>query len=635
MLGSKLIATSGFLLAVLIAPTASAEDAGGTLKLSWRDEILTIRGPQLPGGEVNVWYLEAFCRPGSTRRDWKETVIPHRTQLVEAGADQSLLRLRSTLADGVIVDSQIRATHDEVDFRVVATNPGREASRAHWAQPCIRVDRFTGVTSERNSEAYLPSCFVYLDGKPARMPTRPWAREARYTPGQVWCPEGVSRDDVNPRPLSTLVPSNGLIGCVSGDGSKILATAWEPYQELFQGVIVCLHSDFRIGGLEPGESRQIRGKIYVVPVDFPALQARYERDFPEHPRRDSKAAAVPTRKLIEFGWDEPDTAFMRAHQKEMEQTPFDGCVFHVNTSTRGKPAENFTWLCWGKRRFGEEEVSAALEDLRSMRWTRFKSNFLRFNVTPGDLDWFDDHEAVMANARLAARLAREGHCRGILLDTEQYEKGLFNYGKQRELAGKSWDEYAAQVRRRGHEFMTALQEGYPDLTLMVTFGPSLVWKQGEGGKVPIAERDYGLLVPFFDGLVAAARGGTKIVDGYEISYGYREPEQFNRGREVMTRNAVELMQDAKSYRRVVSPAFGLWMDYDWRKRGWKTDDPEANHFSPSRLQSALRAALERTDEFVWIYTETPRWWTASGMSSQLPEPYVKAVRNAREGFCVP
>ena len=28
-----------------------------------------------------------------------------------------------------------------------------------------------------------------------------------------------------------------------------LATAWEPYQELFQGVIVCMHSDFRIGGL--------------------------------------------------------------------------------------------------------------------------------------------------------------------------------------------------------------------------------------------------------------------------------------------------------------------------------------------------------------------------------------------------
>jgi len=30
---------------------------------------------------------------------------------------------------------------------------------------------------------------------------------------------------------------------------------------------------------------------------------------------------APAARLIEFGWDEPDTAFMRAHLREMEQTP--------------------------------------------------------------------------------------------------------------------------------------------------------------------------------------------------------------------------------------------------------------------------------------------------------------------------
>ena len=62
----------------------------------------------------------------------------------------------------------------------------------------------------------------------------------------------------------------------------MLATAWEPYQELFQGVGVCVHSDFRIGGLKPGETKKIRGKLYVVPADADALLRRYERDFPEH-----------------------------------------------------------------------------------------------------------------------------------------------------------------------------------------------------------------------------------------------------------------------------------------------------------------------------------------------------------------
>jgi hypothetical protein len=62
----------------------------------------------------------------------------------------------------------------------------------------------------------------------------------------------------------------------------LFATAFEPYQELFQGVIVCLHSDFRIGGLKAGETKHVRGKIYIVPNDVPALLARYARDFPEH-----------------------------------------------------------------------------------------------------------------------------------------------------------------------------------------------------------------------------------------------------------------------------------------------------------------------------------------------------------------
>jgi hypothetical protein len=263
------------------ASQARTEDALG-LTVSWSEEMLTIRGPRLPGGPVKVWYLEAFCRPGSTDRDWHETVIPHQTQLVEASPDGRRLHLRSTLDDGVIVNSEILAHRDEVEFHVVAMNPTDKPSQAHWAQPCIRVDTFAGVEAKPNSEAYLPQCFIFLDGRLARLPTHPWATKARYTPGQVWCPKHVDRNDVNPRPLSPLVPSNGLIGCFSADNTMILATAWEPYQELFQGVIVCLHSDFRIGGLKPAQSKRIRGKIYLVPADVAALVKRYEADFPEH-----------------------------------------------------------------------------------------------------------------------------------------------------------------------------------------------------------------------------------------------------------------------------------------------------------------------------------------------------------------
>ena len=246
------------------------------LTIHWANNFLTISGGQLPA-EVRVLYLEAYCRSGSTDREWKETVIGHKTTLLEADEAGKKLKLRCEVNDGIVVTHEITAGADEVDFKLSAHNPTRTASDAQWVQPCIQLDKFTGGTKE----SYVPKCFVFVDGKLSRLPTQPWATKARYVPGQVWCPKHVNRNDVNPRPLSDLVPSSGLIGVFSADEKLILATAWEPYQELFQGVITCVHSDFRIGGLTPGETKTIRGKIYVV--DSPdKLVSRYEKDFPEH-----------------------------------------------------------------------------------------------------------------------------------------------------------------------------------------------------------------------------------------------------------------------------------------------------------------------------------------------------------------
>jgi hypothetical protein len=158
------------------------------------------------------------------------------------------------------------------------------------------------------------------------------ARAARH-PGQVCgVPEAVSRDDESAAPESDR-PSNGLIGCVSARRKELLATAWEPYQSCSR-VIVCLHSDFRIGGLKPGQSKTIRGKIYLMPADFVELRQRYRKDFPEQEGRGVRdKAGSPAKKLIEFGWDEPGTSFLRRHRAELERTPFDGCVFHIERGT--------------------------------------------------------------------------------------------------------------------------------------------------------------------------------------------------------------------------------------------------------------------------------------------------------------
>jgi hypothetical protein len=276
---------SHIFLAVVLLPTFLASQLFAAepkpLALSWEKNYLTIRG-DFPGEELKIMYLEAYCRPGSTDREWGETVIPHKAEELPQKESDGSIHLLDTLADGVIVRHVIRPGPDEVDFQLTASNPTEEESQAHWAQPCIRVDKFTGAgnaDARALVPAYARKCFIFLDGKLTRLPTEPWADKARYVPGQVYCPKDVDRNDVNPRPLSKLVPSNGLCGCFSKDEKQIMAVAWDPYQELFQGVAGCMHSDFRIGGLKPGETKKIHGKLYIVPADVEKLVQRYQKDF--------------------------------------------------------------------------------------------------------------------------------------------------------------------------------------------------------------------------------------------------------------------------------------------------------------------------------------------------------------------
>jgi hypothetical protein len=112
-----------FMLAPLAATFAVATTRGEEpLRISWVENLLVIEAPagaaQLPGEKLTVNYLEAYCRAGSTDRDWRETVIGHTTRLVEADRKGHRLALECRLADGVIVRHAITAEPEAVDFRL-------------------------------------------------------------------------------------------------------------------------------------------------------------------------------------------------------------------------------------------------------------------------------------------------------------------------------------------------------------------------------------------------------------------------------------------------------------------------------------------------------------------------------------
>jgi hypothetical protein len=292
--------------------------------------------------------------------------------------------------------------------------------------------------------------------------------------------------------------------------------------------------------------------------------------------------------------------------------------------------------CWGTRTFTDRELKAAEDDLKATRFTTFTQNFLRFNVLPGVLDWFDDYSAVVNNARQAARIASAGGAAGILFDVEAYSGSLWNYAKQKGHQSKSFAAYATQAESRGAAVMRAFQEGWKaggsnrPLVVFQTFGYSLPRQQASGDRAKLAAQEYGLLAPFMDGMYAAADDGVTIVDGFEFAYGYKDEAAFKDARELVLGKLPAFVKDQEAYLKHTSLGIGLWMDYDWRTKGWDEKDASKNYFKPADFERSVALGLKYADRYVWVYTEKPKWWTPAGAGPTGVAPaYIDAVRRVK------
>ena len=129
-------------------------------------------------------------------------------------------------------------------------------------------------------------------------------------------------------------------------------------------------------------------------------------------------------------------------------------------------------------------------------------------------------------------------------------------------------------------------------------------------------------------MIEAAQGGTQLIDGWESAYSYFEEQKFRKARQMIHRDVLAMVADREKYRKVFSASFGLWMDYRWKEEGWNVEHPERNPSPPDKFEEVVRTALQYTDEYVWIYSETPRWWSDNGGPLKLPPAYDAAIRRA-------
>ena len=107
--------------------------------------------------------------------------------------------------------------------------------------------------------------------------------------------------------------------------------------------------------------------------------------------RDSAKPEVTGKKhLVELGWDIPNTDFMRRNYESMEaDAPFEGVIFKLEAKNAEDKTVSSEWA-WDATPWKKDWFLQSVDDLKQCRFQRFKHNFIRFNASPGDLDWADD-----------------------------------------------------------------------------------------------------------------------------------------------------------------------------------------------------------------------------------------------------
>lgn len=347
------------------------------------------------------------------------------------------------------------------------------------------------------------------------------------------------------------------------------------------------------------------------------------------------SASVPRKKAIAWGgidWYSPAT--VQLNIRKIEELPFDGTVLQGFKANKDGKEVMFDWLCFGRERFEREQLAETIETLKNIDYQRFTDNFLRYNVTPGDVDWFDDFDAILHNARMWAEVTKETGMKGWAFDVEDYRHTVFEYRKMRYGSQKSFEEYAAQARLRGSQFMEAVQSGNPEIVILLMLAHSYVNKDVQAGQ-PLQEHEYGLLPAFVDGMLEAAGPQARLIDGQEQAYGYLTAEDHFRGYHGARQQALALVPPElhADYRNKMDVAVALYVDYLFALTDYPGHWPTHFISVDDRLrlfEQSVYNSLSTADEYAWIYTERLSWWEPGGGRFPTPDGALEAIRSARD-----
>jgi hypothetical protein len=320
---------------------------------------------------------------------------------------------------------------------------------------------------------------------------------------------------------------------------------------------------------------------------------------------------TPSKKLIQLGWEQPSPQVLQKNYKMMEAaTPFDGLVIGLRDTVNGFPINDAA--VFSGKAIKKEWLQKSAAAILSCHFTKLKYNFLRVNTVPGNLKWNDDNawKIAAANMGVMAWFAKTTGLTGICYDPESYGAMQFGWSQK---TGLSFFEAQYFARKRGGQIMAAIKKEYPNITLFGLFMFSLLNAALQSGDVHevLKTDNYALYPAFLNGMLDELPPTAKMVEGNEMAY-YAETDEslhtlYNNARNKSL--ALVAPENKNKFKNFYSIGFGQYVDM-------YSNEPDSkfyfgalpNRTRLARFRDRLTAALNISDEYVWVYNEQYKWW---------------------------
>ena len=213
------------------------------------------------------------------------------------GTSENEINVSQDQRSGSVVSSplglslEMQAGADSADMTLTVTNK----SDHDWPQLASIIPCFNPGPEGNQNAQFLNTKTFFLG--PASLSPQV-AREIHYNqalrvavdqeegtweadaPGYRWAKEGDKYLWSHKWPRSEINAHAGLILRESNDGEWVMGIAWDRFLSTQRhNPWKCMHLSVNVGPLDQGESREIRGKIYLFKGTKEELLARYHQDF--------------------------------------------------------------------------------------------------------------------------------------------------------------------------------------------------------------------------------------------------------------------------------------------------------------------------------------------------------------------